>query len=148
MPRWIRQKPSIFFLENYNSAGQASDSFCGIRIGYLCQNRWVGQCGELPSPRPDEAGLRKRAVVLPKYKSISPKSTKLKLEFKDMPVPMGMGEMNADILSTRLGDTHGKVYILQNDHYFDRDGIYGTSEGDSTTMRNDLPFFRGPFWKC
>lgn len=81
------------------------------------------------------------AVVLPKYRSISPEKYKLKVAVKDMPVPMGMGEMSADILSTRLGDTHAMAYFIQNDRYFDRGGFYGTSEGDYHDNAERFAFF-------
>ncbi len=81
------------------------------------------------------------AVVLPKYRNISPEKYKLKLLHKDMPVPMGMGEMTADILSTRLGNTHATAYFIQNDRYFDREGFYGTSEGDYHDNAERFAFF-------
>jgi len=49
------------------------------------------------------------AVVMPKYKIISPEKYKLKYEINGLAVPMGMGDLSADVLSTRLGDTHAKV---------------------------------------
>jgi starch synthase len=81
------------------------------------------------------------SVVMPKYKSISPEKHKMKLEIKGMAVPMGMGEMSADIYSTKLGDTHGTVYFIQNDRYFDRDGFYGTAEGDYHDNAERFAFF-------
>lgn len=81
------------------------------------------------------------AVVLPKYKALSPEKFKLNPLIKGMPVPMGMGEMNADILVTPLGDTDGKVYLIQNDRYFDRDGLYGTPEGDFHDNAERFAFF-------
>jgi starch synthase len=81
------------------------------------------------------------ALVLPKYKSISPEKFKLSLEVKGMNVPMGMGDMTADILSTRLGSTPGTVYFIQNDRYFDREGFYGTGEGDYHDNAERFAFF-------
>ncbi|HEY5039836.1 MAG TPA: glycogen/starch synthase, partial [bacterium] len=81
------------------------------------------------------------AVVLPKYKSISPEKYNLTAEVKGLSIPMGMGDMSADILSTRLGDSHGKVYFVQNDRYFDRDGFYGTPEGDYHDNAERFAFF-------
>jgi starch synthase len=81
------------------------------------------------------------AVVLPKYKNISPEKFKLKLEVKGMNVPMGMGDMTADILSTSLGSTPGTVYFIQNDRYFDREGFYGTAEGDYHDNAERFAFF-------
>ena len=80
-------------------------------------------------------------VILPKYRSISPEKYKLKVEVKGMSVPMGMGEMTADILSTRLGDTHATAYFIQNDRYFDRDELYGTPEGDYHDNAERFAFF-------
>ncbi len=81
------------------------------------------------------------AVVMPKYKIISPEKYKLKYEINGLSVPMGMGDLNADVLSTRLGDTHAKVYFIQNDRYFDRDGLYGTPEGDYQDNAGRFAFF-------
>ena len=81
------------------------------------------------------------AIVLPKYKSISPEKFKLKLEVKGMNVPMGMGDMAADILSTRLGSTPGTAYFIQNDRYFDREGFYGALEGDYHDNAERFAFF-------
>ncbi len=80
-------------------------------------------------------------VVLPRYRAVSPEKYKLKAEKRGLSVPMGMGEMQADILSTRLGDTHGTVYFIQNDRYFDRDGFYGTAEGDFHDNAERFAFF-------
>jgi starch synthase len=80
-------------------------------------------------------------VVLPCYRAVSSEKYKLKAEVRGLSVPMGMGEMQADILSTRLGDTHGTVYFVQNDRYFDRDGLYGTPEGDFHDNAERFAFF-------
>ena len=81
------------------------------------------------------------ALVMPKYRSITQERTKLHLEERLIPVPMGMGDLSADILSTRLGSTHGKVYFIQNDRYFDREGLYGSPEGDYQDNAERFAFF-------
>jgi starch synthase len=81
------------------------------------------------------------AVAMPKYKSISPEKYRLKYEINGLSVPMGMGDMSADVLSTRLGNTHAKVYFIQCDRYFDRDGLYGTPEGDYHDNAERFAFF-------
>ncbi|HVM32952.1 MAG TPA: glycogen synthase GlgA [bacterium] len=81
------------------------------------------------------------AVVLPKYKAISREKYKLQVEIKGMQVPMGMGEVDANILSTRLGNSHGTVYLIEADRYFDRDGFYGTPEGDYHDNAERFAFF-------
>ncbi|HXL72956.1 MAG TPA: glycogen synthase GlgA [bacterium] len=81
------------------------------------------------------------AVVMPKYKSVSPEKYRLKYEINGLSVPMGMGDMSADILSTRLGDTYAKIYFVQCDRYFDREGLYGTPEGDYHDNAERFAFF-------
>ncbi len=81
------------------------------------------------------------AVVMPHYRRLSPEKFHLRMEAKDVPVPMGMGEMNANILSTQLGYTPYKVYFIQNDRYFDREGLYGTAEGDFQDNAERFAFF-------
>lgn len=81
------------------------------------------------------------ALVMPKYRSITQERYKLNLEERMIPVPMGMGDLSADLLSTRLGNSHGKVYFIQNDRYFDREGLYGSSEGDYQDNAERFAFF-------
>jgi len=44
------------------------------------------------------------------------------------------------VLSSKLGETI-KVYFIQNDKYFNRDGLYGTSEGDYPDNLERFSFF-------
>ncbi len=81
------------------------------------------------------------ALIMPKYKSVSPEKYRLKYEINGLSVPMGMGDMSADVLSTHLGDTQVKAYFIQCDRYFDRDGLYGTSEGDYHDNAERFAFF-------
>jgi starch synthase len=81
------------------------------------------------------------ALVMPKYKMVSPEKYRLKYEINGLAVPMGMGDMSADVLSTRLGDTQVKAYFIQCDRYFDRDGLYGTPEGDYHDNAERFAFF-------
>jgi starch synthase len=80
-------------------------------------------------------------VVLPCYRAVSSEKFKLKAELRGLSVPMGMGDMQADILSTQMGNTHVTVYFVQNDRYFDRDGFYGTPEGDFHDNAERFAFF-------
>jgi len=81
------------------------------------------------------------ALCLPRYRGISPEKFKLQWEAKDVRVPMGMGDMSADILSTRFGEGHVKAYFIQNTMYFDRDGLYGTEAGDFQDNAERFAFF-------
>jgi starch synthase len=81
------------------------------------------------------------ALVMPKYRAITQDHYKLNLEERMVPVPMGMGDLSADIWSSRLGSSHAKVYFIQNDRYFDREGLYGTPEGDYQDNAERFAFF-------
>ncbi|MGH7739358.1 MAG: glycogen synthase GlgA, partial [bacterium] len=81
------------------------------------------------------------AVVLPKYRSISPENYKLRVEVKGLQVPMGMGEVDANILSSSLGHSHGTAYFIESDRYFGREGFYGTPEGDFHDNPERFAFF-------
>jgi starch synthase len=81
------------------------------------------------------------AVTLPRYKGISREKYRLEPLLNGLSVPMGMGDMSADVLSAPLGTTQGKVYFIQNDRYFERDGLYGGPEGDYHDNAERFAFF-------
>ncbi len=80
-------------------------------------------------------------VVLPFYRAVSYEKYDFKLEARGLPVPMGMGDMQADILSTHFTESHGMAYFIKNDRYFDRDGFYGTPDGDYLDNAERFAFF-------
>lgn len=63
----------------------------------------------------EELGLEV-AVVMPKYKSINTEKFAIK-------------RINKDVFSTKIGKNIN-VYFLENDKYFNRDGLYGEKTGD------------------
>ncbi len=81
------------------------------------------------------------AVVLPKYRMVSEEKYNLTLLKKGLRVPMGMGDMFADILTGTLGGGRVKVYFIQNERYFDREQLYGTPEGDYPDNSERFSFF-------
>jgi starch synthase len=80
-------------------------------------------------------------VILPKYRSIPAEKFKLKRVLSGLPVPMGMGEMTADLLAAPLEGSAGTAYFVQSDRYFERDGLYGTPEGDYPDNAERFAFF-------
>jgi starch synthase len=72
-------------------------------------------------------------VVLPRYR-VTKKHPAARLG-RVLVVPIGMGHAYGSILETTLPGSGGaasraKVYFLEHDTLFDRDGIYGDSNGD------------------
>ena len=80
------------------------------------------------------------ALCMPLYRSVSPDRFALKLEAKDVQVPMGMGDVDANILSCSWGG-QGTAYFIQNARYFNRDGLYGGAQGDYPDNAERFAFF-------
>jgi len=81
------------------------------------------------------------ALCLPYYRNVSPEKFKMKLEAKDVPVPMGMGDVFANILSCPLENGKGTAYFIENARYFDREGLYGSDQGDYPDNAERFAFF-------
>lgn len=67
-------------------------------------------------------------VVLPRYR-VTKKHPAKKLD-RVLVVPMGYGDAYGAVLETTLPKSTAKVYFLEHDNLYDRDGIYGDSRGD------------------
>jgi starch synthase len=67
-------------------------------------------------------------VVLPRYRATKKHPAK-RLD-PVLAVPMASGEAYGAILETTLPQSTAKVYFLEHDNLYDRDGIYGDSHGD------------------
>src|SRR5262245_32868861 len=69
-----------------------------------------------------------RRVVLPRYRATRKHPAK-PLD-PVLIVPMGGGDAYGGILESTLPQSTAKVYFLEHDSLYDRDGIYGDSRGD------------------
>jgi starch synthase len=67
-------------------------------------------------------------VVLPRYR-VTKKHPAKKLD-SVLAVPMGHGDAYGAVLESTLPKSTAKVYFLEHDNLYDRDGIYGDSHGD------------------
>ena len=85
----------------------------------------------------DVAGALPRAVaslghdvriLMPKYRGLEAHA-ELQLVVPQLRVPIGDREVDGALLETRA-PSGVPVYLLAQDHYFDRDGLYGTADGD------------------
>jgi starch synthase len=81
------------------------------------------------------------AIVMPKYQSISDSKYRLSPLISQMWVPMGMGDVDASVFQSFIGNDQVPVYFIQNNHYFDRDQLYGTSDGDYQDNAERFAFF-------
>lgn len=67
-------------------------------------------------------------VVLPRYR-VTKKHPATKLD-RVLVVPLGGADAYGAVLETTLPRSAAKVYFLEHDVLFDRDGIYGDAQGD------------------
>ncbi len=68
-------------------------------------------------------------VLMPKYRGVEQHAHSLTVAVPHLAVPLGKRTVDAAVLEGRLASTI-PVYFLAEDHYYDRDGLYGTADGD------------------
>lgn len=79
-------------------------------------------------------------VALPKHKMVNEKKYPLINIDKNVQVAIGETIQKGAILSTKIKGVV-PVYLIENHHYFDRDGLYGTSSGDYHDNLERFTFF-------
>jgi starch synthase len=68
-------------------------------------------------------------VVLPFYRSVKEGSYAIKPYDKTLSVPFKGQRLNAEVFFTNKG-RNVRVFFIQRDEFYDRGGLYGTSQGD------------------
>ncbi|HET8578616.1 MAG TPA: glycogen/starch synthase, partial [Methylomirabilota bacterium] len=68
-------------------------------------------------------------VLLPKYRGAAAHAGELRAVVSGLRIPLGDREAVGVLLEGRAA-SGVPVYLLEQDHYYDREGIYGTSDGD------------------
>jgi starch synthase len=91
------------------------------------------------SPALADLGARV-ALVLPFYRQVDPGRSWARPTGMTVKVPMGHRLETAEIWYHHLRDGVS-VYLLKCDRYFDREGLYGTSEGDYPDNSERFFFF-------
>jgi starch synthase len=66
-------------------------------------------------------------VLMPKYRGVEQHARNLTVAVAEVAVPLGGRTVSARLLEGRLATTI-PVYFLAQDHYYDRDGLYGTGD--------------------
>jgi len=80
------------------------------------------------------------ALVLPAYRAVNRERFHVRPAGWSVAVPVSDRLVSAEILTTEIA---GKVpvYVVQADPYFDRDGLYGTADGDFLDNAERFAFF-------
>jgi starch synthase len=68
-------------------------------------------------------------VLTPKYRGVERHSGPLTTAIPQIRIPIADRHSEGAVLEGRMGPNI-PVYFLANDHYYDRDGLYGTPDGD------------------
>jgi len=68
-------------------------------------------------------------VLMPRYRGVERHATGIRTVVPRLEVPVGDRRIEGALLATETS-AGVPVYFLQQDHYFDRDGLYGTGDGD------------------
>jgi starch synthase len=68
-------------------------------------------------------------VLIPKYRGVEARAGALTLAASGIHVPLGDRVVEGGLFQTRTPDGV-TVYFLAHDHYFDRETLYGTADGD------------------
>jgi starch synthase len=68
-------------------------------------------------------------VLMPKYRRVDAHAGELAPVVPSFTIPLGDREVEGALLEGRTG-AGVPIYFLRQDHYYDRDGLYGTLDGD------------------
>ncbi|MCK4968475.1 MAG: glycogen synthase, partial [Candidatus Aenigmarchaeota archaeon] len=63
-------------------------------------------------------------IIMPAYETIDQEKYAIKLVKKNIKVSFGQVQESVDLLETKLPDSHVKVYLLSNQRYLSKDGVY------------------------
>jgi starch synthase len=79
-------------------------------------------------------------LVMPAYRSVLQGDFSLQETAIRFSVPISDGREEALVLQARIGN-NVVVYLVRNDRYFDRESLYGTSQGDYSDNAERYAFF-------
>ncbi|HYB42670.1 MAG TPA: glycogen synthase GlgA [Candidatus Methylomirabilis sp.] len=68
-------------------------------------------------------------ILTPKYRDTEARAGDLRIAVPSLMVPLGDREVEGTVFEGRT-KSDVPVYFLAHDHYYDRDGLYGTGDGD------------------
>jgi starch synthase len=79
-------------------------------------------------------------VLIPRYRGVDRHASEIRTVVPRLQVPVGDRLVEGALLATETS-AGVPVYFLQQDHYFDRDGLYGTADGDYSDNCERFVFF-------
>src|SRR4026209_2474391 len=68
-------------------------------------------------------------VLLPKYRGAEAPAPQTRVVAPNIPVPLGERVAEGSLIEGR-GPSGVPVYLLEHEHYYDRESLYGTADGD------------------
>ncbi|HDZ24064.1 MAG TPA: glycogen synthase GlgA [Desulfobacteraceae bacterium] len=80
------------------------------------------------------------SLVIPAYRKALENTEAPAVLAKALPVKLGRKQVSADILETEINPGIS-LYMVRRDEFFDRSGIYGTSDGEYFDSRERFIFF-------
>ncbi|MBU0709108.1 MAG: glycogen/starch synthase, partial [Candidatus Omnitrophica bacterium] len=81
----------------------------------------------------------KCSVIMPHYSMVAKNGFLPKLIKQKVKIQLGQEEETFDLLL--LKDKKTNIYFVENKKYFDREGLYGTSQGDYPDNYKRFAFF-------
>ena len=79
-------------------------------------------------------------ILMPRYRGVERHASGIRTVVPRLEVPVGDRRVESALLGTETS-AGVPVYFLQQDHYFDRDGLYGTGDGDYSDNCERFVFF-------
>ena len=79
-------------------------------------------------------------ILMPRYRGVERHASGVRTVVPRLEVPVGDRLVEGALLATETS-AGVPVYFLQQDHYFDRDGLYGTADGDYPDNCERFVFF-------
>ena len=96
-------------------------------------------CGSLPAAL-SRLG-HQPALIMPAYRAVRYSGVPIEPMGIDFIVPIASKTVTGHLLSSKLPGSDVPVYLIEQDEYFDRDEIYGTSDGDYIDNCERFVFF-------
>jgi starch synthase len=81
------------------------------------------------------------SLFIPYYKAAAKAATGASDTKVRVEVPLGGDRATGEIWASRLPQSRATVYLVRNDDFFDRDGLYGTASGDYPDNARRFIFF-------
>ena len=127
---------------NHNGVDAVNITLASSEIFPFARTGGLGDvCGALPKAL--SAKGHNVSVIMPAYKMAMQSENVPPIKHLDVKftIPVGDDLMNGSLLQSQLPESGVTVYLIQQDHYYNRDGIYGDKNGTYTDNSARYIFF-------